>query len=114
MSAKETKELVEFIVALASAVGKELVEHRFSFVDVVKAFQKAGPAFANIRAVVPELQHLTADDRAEIMAAVAGMGLPGAPELIVEKSIQTGLLIAELAATLVPAAKAKLNTGKTA
>jgi hypothetical protein len=87
---KESKEALDFVLSLASAVGKAVEDGEVSFGDVmhfVGPLRKAGDAFENGKGILPELKDLDAAERAELLAlAKEKLDLPNDElEAMVEK-----------------------------
>jgi hypothetical protein len=110
LATKETREVLDFALSLARGLGLSLEDGSVSLGDVLnfmEAFQRANAALDNVAGVLPELQSMTDADRQALVKAVDQLDLPNDQiELIVEKALKAGLLIAELAVTFIPKKKA--------
>ncbi len=77
--AKETKEVVQFLLAIGEAAGKALEDEDIGLSDAVflfDSFRKIGPAIDNAAAVPGELAAWTETDTQEMVAAAMGFDIP--------------------------------------
>ena len=73
MDIKETKEMVDFVIGLASAVNKSMADGKIDFADagyLMAAMMVAGPAFGGAVAIPAELKDLSEAEAAELFAHV--------------------------------------------
>lgn len=100
--AKETKEVVEFLLTLGEAVGMSFQDGKISLGDAVYLFdtvQKIGPALSDIGKIPAELAAWQEADSKELIALAADFDIPqDSIEAVVKDAIKIAVPVIEFLA----------------
>lgn len=102
---KETKEVLDFVLALGNALGKAYEDGELKLADAlhfVPILSKAGPAFGDISKIAAELKDLSDEERQALTAyAKASFDIPDDKlESSLEMALEVGFYLAKLIAEI--------------
>lgn len=109
MSVKESKEVVQFMVAMVKASADVLADGKVNVSDMFAMFEglrRAPAAVEGVNLVPQEFMDMTEVEKGELLAEVAKLDLPDdVAEQWAERVLKTAVVVAALVADYVKASK---------